>query len=87
MLGKRILVAVILLPIGLFLIILGGLPYALMIALILGLAAWEYAKLFRTGGLQPASFLIPAGVLLLLAGRVINGFQSAPPEKRLRPLV
>ena len=78
MLGKRILVTVILLPIGIFLIILGGVPYALMIALILGLAAWEYVKLFRAGGLQPAGFLIPAGVLLLLAGRVINGFLSAP---------
>jgi phosphatidate cytidylyltransferase len=78
MLIKRVLVVIVLLPIGLYLIYLGGIPYALMIALILGLAAWEYGQLFRAGGLQPAVFLIPAGVLLLVAGRYVDGFASGP---------
>ena len=78
MLGKRVLVTIVLLPIGLVMIWLGGIPYTLLIALILGLAAWEYSKLFRAGGLQPASVLIIAGVLLLVAGRALDGFESGP---------
>jgi hypothetical protein len=40
MLGKRVLVTIVLLPIGLVMIWLGGIAYTLLIALILGLAAW-----------------------------------------------
>lgn len=76
MLAKRVLVTIVLLPIGLTLIWLGGIPYTLLIALILGLAAWEYSKLFRAGGLHPASVLMIAGVLLLVAGRASDGFES-----------
>ena len=78
MLAKRVLVTIVLLPIGLVLIWLGGIPYYLLIALIMGLAAWEYSKLFRAGGLQPASVLMLVGVLLLVAGRAISGFDSGP---------
>ncbi len=78
MLAKRVLVTIVLLPIGLVVIWQGGLLYTLTIALILGLASWEYSRLFRTGGLQPANLLILAGVLLLVAGRAWNGFESSP---------
>lgn len=77
MLGKRALVVVILLPIGLALIWLGGWAYTLMIALILGLAAWEFVQLFRTGGLQPAAALIIGGTLALVIGRALDGFISS----------
>jgi phosphatidate cytidylyltransferase len=45
--------------------------------LIIGLAAWEYVKLFRAGGLQPAGFLVIGGGVLLVLGRAWNGFDSA----------
>lgn len=77
MLAKRVLVAAILLPIGLVLIWLGGLAFALMVALILSLASWEYVQLFRTGGLQPAGVLVILGTLGLVVGRVFTGFSSA----------
>ena len=68
MLAKRVLVVIVLLPIGLALIYLGGWAYTGLIALILGLAAWEYVRLFRSGGYQPATFLIVAiSVLMPLA--------------------
>ena len=53
MLLQRFLVALVLLPIGLWVIILGGIPYAAVIALLVGLAAWEFARLFQAGGAQP----------------------------------
>jgi len=78
MLVKRLWVAILLLPLGLILISIGGIPFALLVAAFIGLAAWEYDRLFRLGGLKPAGILIPAGALLLLYGRVMAGFESAP---------
>jgi phosphatidate cytidylyltransferase len=78
MLVKRVLVAASLLPFGIAAILLGGWVYVGVIALILGLAAWEYGNLFRTGGYQPAGFLIIVGVLLIVLGRAWDEFQSAP---------
>ena len=77
MLVKRLWVAIILLPAGLLLISIGGTPFALLIAAFLGLAAWEYDRLFRLGGFKPAGVLIPAGALLLLYGRIAGGFGSS----------
>jgi phosphatidate cytidylyltransferase len=78
MLLKRAVVSLVLLPIGLAAIVFGGLVYAGFIALVLGLASWEYVKLFRAGGLEPAGVLVVGGTLLLVAGRVWDGFSSAP---------
>ena len=78
MLVSRLLVSIILLPIGLLAISYGGLPYELLVALLLSLAAWEYVRLFQTGGLQPSIVLVPLGTLLLVAGRLWDGFSSAP---------
>jgi phosphatidate cytidylyltransferase len=77
LLRQRALVAAVLLPIGLTLIYFGGWAYAVMIILILGLAAWEYAHIFKTGGFQPADILVISGAILLGIGRAWNGFGSA----------
>ena len=77
MLVSRLLVTIVLLPVGLLAIHYGGLPYNSIVTLLLVLAAWEYVLLFRLGGLKPAGFLIPAGVLLLALGRIYDSFQSA----------
>jgi phosphatidate cytidylyltransferase len=78
MLGKRVLVAAILLPIGIAAIIAGGWYLTALVAAFMGVAAWEYASLFRLGGLKPALVLVVGGTLLLLIGRNVNGFESAP---------
>lgn len=78
MLISRILVTLVLLPVGLALIAVGGIPYVLLIALFMGLAAWEYGRIFHAGGLQPAGFFVIVGAVLLVAGRALNGFESAP---------
>ncbi len=78
MLRQRTIVGLVLLPIGMTGIILGGWYYTALIASILGLAAWEYTQLMRSGGLQPSTILVVGGVLLLVLGRALDGFASAP---------
>lgn len=65
MAGKRILVALIALPIGITIFMLGGWLFAALFAIVLGLATWEYAGLFASGGAQPARWLMVAGVVAL----------------------
>jgi phosphatidate cytidylyltransferase len=76
MLRQRVLVTAVLLPLGLTLIYFGGTAFMLFIALILGLAAWEYAKLFIVGGFQPSGLLVVIGTVAIALGRGINGFES-----------
>ncbi len=77
MLVKRLLVAIILLPMGMAAIWYGGWYLTALVAVFMCLAAWEYVLLFRLGGLRPAGLLVIGGTLLLLVGRNINGFESA----------
>jgi phosphatidate cytidylyltransferase len=77
MLLKRTLVALVLLPVGLWAIYQGGAVYAALMTVILALAAWEYVHLLRLGGLQPAGLVVLAGTVALVASRALDGFQSA----------
>jgi phosphatidate cytidylyltransferase len=77
MLGKRILVVIVLLPIGLAAIWAGGWYLTALVALFMGAAALEYVNLFRLGGIQPGLILVVGSTVLLLVGRTINGFNSA----------
>jgi phosphatidate cytidylyltransferase len=77
LLRQRVLVAAVLLPIGLLLIYLGGWAFAGFVALILGLAAWEFARIFKSGKFQPASWLVIGGAVILAIGRAWNGFASS----------
>ena len=77
MLRQRVIVAAILLPIGLALIYFGGWAFAAMVALILGLAAWEYGRLFQAGDFHPAAVLLIGGSVLLALGRAWDSFASA----------
>jgi phosphatidate cytidylyltransferase len=77
MLVKRVLVAVILLPIGIWAISVGGWFFTAVVSVFMVGAAWEYAQLFRLAGYKPAVFLIVVGALLLLISRALSGFESA----------
>lgn len=74
MLRQRVLVTVLLLPLGIAAILAGGLWFLLLIAIVLGLAAWEFAALFRAMDLQPSGPLVLTGVLALLFARYVAGF-------------
>jgi phosphatidate cytidylyltransferase len=75
---KRALVTIILLPIGIAAISLGGWYFAAVVAIFMVGAAWEYGRLFHLAGLKPADGLIIVGALLLLLARALNGFEHAP---------
>jgi phosphatidate cytidylyltransferase len=78
MLTQRLLVTIVLLPAGILVIHLGGLYLATFIVLFMGLASWEYTRLFHAGGLQPSGILAVAGCVLLIYGRWYDGFNSTP---------
>lgn len=77
MLRERIAIVTLLLPFGLWIIADGNWPYIIAVAAILGLAAAEYAKLFRRCGLRPSLPLLVAGVLSLCLSRAAFGFLYA----------
>ncbi len=66
---KRIIVALVLLVIGFPVIFLGNIPYFILITLFVGLAAWEYVKIFQAMKLSPSMWVTVGGVVLILAAR------------------
>jgi len=74
---QRILTAVVLLPIGLALMYVGGPAYTVAIALLLGIAVWEYGRLFREISFQPSSIIMITAVVALALGRGFWGFEHA----------
>ncbi len=87
MLAKRLLVAILLIPIGMFLIALGGWFFGLFIVLVLGLAAWEYWKLFKTGGFNPSLVLVLGGVILLALNAVTRQLSIIDATELLLPVL
>ncbi len=77
MLKQRVLVVAVLLPIGFGFIYLGGYYFLAFMSVIFGLAAWEYAKLFKSGGFEPKRTIVVIGTLAIVIGRGLNGFESA----------
>jgi phosphatidate cytidylyltransferase len=78
MLIKRILAALALAAIGIPAMIMGGLFYFVLITLLLGIATWEYGKIFRTAGYNASTPIMVAGVILLVAFRAyLPGLASA----------
>ncbi len=71
---QRTITAAVLLPVGLGLIYLGGWAFAALVVLIIGLAAWEYGRIFRNGGYAPAEALITGGAAGLVLARQIFAF-------------
>lgn len=78
MFAKRLIVAIILVPTGVFVIYSGGLIFTAFIGVLLALAAWEFGSLFHIAGLRPAHVIVIGGSLALFIGRAINGFESTP---------
>lgn len=78
MLRTRVLVAAVLLPIGLFIIYQGDWFFAVFVALILAIAAWEYSHIFQVSGFQPATIIAIIGAASLAIGRAWDRFESAP---------
>lgn len=72
--AQRLIVIIILLPIALVAIYFGGWFYALMILAFLGIASWEYWRMFTQGGFRPSLAIGIGGVVLLWLSRVLFNF-------------
>ncbi len=77
MLRQRLLVTVVILPVGLWVFAVGGWLFAAAMALVLALAAREYAGLFRRGGLRPSALILMAGTAALVLARQSRGFDDS----------
>jgi phosphatidate cytidylyltransferase len=66
---KRTLAALVLAVIGLPAVFLGGIYFFLLFAVLLGIAAWEYGRIFRLAGIHASTPLLVGGVLILLLTR------------------
>jgi phosphatidate cytidylyltransferase len=78
MLRERLAIALLLLPLVLWVIASGGWIFLIAIALALGLAAAEFGFIFQRHGRRPAVPLMVCGAVLLALFRHLFGFQHAP---------
>lgn len=69
MLSQRVKAALVFVPLVLVMIVLGGWVFNLFITAVLLMAAYEYARLFKTLGHSPALPVLLAGVLLFALER------------------
>jgi phosphatidate cytidylyltransferase len=76
-LAQRLIVVIILLPIGAFLVYKGGWYMVAMAAAIGGFGAWEYWRLFTRGGFHPSAPGMISGVLMLILFRQLFGFSHS----------
>jgi phosphatidate cytidylyltransferase len=75
MLANRLKVAIILIPTGVGFIVLGGWAYTALVAIMLGVAAWEYWRMFAQGGYSPSPWILIPGVLLIVISRMLWGLK------------
>ena len=76
MLRERLIVAIILIPIGIGSVAAGGWYFTLFITVLLCGAAWEFGQIFQTGDHQPATILMVLGVGGLIIVRKLFGMEA-----------
>ena len=75
---KRTVSAIVILPVVIALIIIGGWPFYLSIAAVIGISAKEFSNLFHTSNkYDPSNLLIISGTMLLILSRAIWGFAGS----------
>lgn len=74
---KRLLVVIILIPVGIGLIALGGPVYAVFIAAILGIAGWEFDRMARVDGFQPSRVLLIGGTATFALARAFLSAENS----------
>ena len=78
MLRDRIAIALLLLPVVLWVMGIGGWVYAAAIAVVLGLCAAEYVLIFRRIGQRASMPLVVGGAVVMVGARALSGFDHAP---------
>jgi phosphatidate cytidylyltransferase len=73
-LAQRLIVAIVLTPLGVLVISAGGWVLTAVVMLSLGYGAWEYWRLYLRGGFHPSLPVLIAGVVGLILARQVFGF-------------
>lgn len=76
MLIKRLIVAILLAPLLIGVIVVGGALYYLTISTALGVAAWEFWRIFKRGGYAPPLVLLAGGTFFVAIARAFGGFEE-----------
>jgi phosphatidate cytidylyltransferase len=77
MLVQRVVVAILLIPLGVFVIMTGGWLLTAVAVVVLGYASLEYYRIFHKGGYQPSAPVLIAGVTGLVLFRQFSGFTGS----------
>jgi phosphatidate cytidylyltransferase len=77
MLAQRLIVAILLIPAGVFVVATGGWVLAVAVMAALGYGAWEYWRIFTHGGYRPSAPLLIAGVVGLALARQLYQFSGS----------
>jgi len=68
---KRIAVVIFLVPIFIFFVDVGGLPFVFFWSAVLVVASWEYWRLFKTGNYSPSLGILVLAILSISIGRYL----------------
>ncbi len=77
MLAQRLIVTIILVPLGVFIVATGGWVMAVLVMAVLGYGAWEYWRIYTHGGYNPSAPLLIAGVVGLALSRQLFQFTGS----------
>jgi phosphatidate cytidylyltransferase len=77
MLSKRLLIIILLAPLLIGLILVGSWPYYLLIAAALGIAAWEFWRIYCRGNYSSSLSILIVGVVALVLARGQFGFDGS----------
>lgn len=70
---QRVIVALVLLPIGVAVLFFGKIPFAVLILILSEIAAGEFIRLFRIGGYRLANWLIYSGIFAIYVSAAVWG--------------
>jgi phosphatidate cytidylyltransferase len=76
-LSQRLIVVIFLIPACVIPIYLGSWPFAILVIGGMGIAAWEYWRMFYRGGYRPSVWLIVAGAMVLCLARFLWSMETS----------
>jgi phosphatidate cytidylyltransferase len=77
MLAQRLIVTILLVPVGIFVIAAGGWLLAIVLMAILGYGGWEYWRIYKQGGYNPSAPVLITGVTGLVLARQLFQFNGS----------
>lgn len=77
MLAQRLIVTILLVPVGIIVVAAGGWVLAAVVTAALGYGAWEYWRIYAHGGYRPSAAILIAGVMGLVLARQMYQFSGS----------